>query len=208
MRDQKQTSAGSLELQRCHCASVWPFQQEWLFGAGGLRAAFLLPYETNLTVTRRSPGIHCCCEISSTKESTTTINPPAATQPVTSLVSVLIVTPLPGVTGCLHGVSIVIHIPVYWNAPMTLLCGHFSLRFSPQQQNDRMTSASLSGPQELNELCVICFLAIDLKSKSATLLVCKNFPGNEVAAFCFHVGAVVGPCRFSPYLPTIPVSPH
>lgn len=71
-----------------------------------------------------------------------------------------------------------------------------------------MTSASLSGPQELNELCVICFLAIDLKSKSATLLVCKNFPGNEVAAFCFHVGAVAGPGRFTPYLPTIPVSPH
>lgn len=77
MRDQKLTSAGSLELQRCHCASAWPFQREWLFGAGGPRAAsaaFVLPYETNLAVTSRSPGIHCCCEISSTRDGTTTIN--------------------------------------------------------------------------------------------------------------------------------------
>lgn len=39
MRDQKQTSAGSLELQRCHCESTRPSQQDCLFGAGSPRAA-------------------------------------------------------------------------------------------------------------------------------------------------------------------------
>lgn len=61
---------------------------------------------------------------------------------------------LPEVIGCLHIVSIVIHIPSHWNAPMTLLCGHFSFSFTPRWQNDRM---SLSGLQEFNELLLKCF---------------------------------------------------
>lgn len=137
IRDQKQTSAGSLELQRCHCASAWPFQQDWLFGAGGPRAAsaaFVLPYETNLTVTSRCRGIHCCCGISSAMNGTIT-----SSQSVTSLESQDLKFPqlraitslffflisLPGVPGCLHGVSIVIHILLHQNAPLTLLCGLF-----------------------------------------------------------------------------------
>lgn len=43
---------------------------------------------------------------------------------------------------------------------------------------------------------------------SATLLVSESFPGSGVAAFCFRVGAVMGPGWLSPYLETIPVSPH
>ncbi len=151
MKDQKQTSAGSLELQRCHCASAWPFQREWLFGAGGPRAAsaaFVLPYETNLAVTSRSPGIHCCCEISSTRDGTTTMNHhPSCCDPTSDLsvcarhnqkisqitgINFLVLPPSPRLTGCLRRVSIVIHIPSHWNAPMTLLCGHFSLWFSPR----------------------------------------------------------------------------
>jgi len=132
MRDQKQTSACSMGLQRWHCASARPFQRDWLFGAGGPRAAsaaFVLPYETNLTVTSQCRGMHCCCGVSSAMSGTIPIG-----QPVTSLVSqnlkfsqlsawtslFFILISLPG---CLHGVSIVIHILLHWNAPSTLLWG-------------------------------------------------------------------------------------
>lgn len=90
------------------------------------------------------------------------ITPYALTQPVTSQGPVII-TKFPkllaltsfffltiaGVTGCLHSVSTVINILSHWNAPMTLLCGHFSFCFSPRWQ---MTACLVSSPGDFNEL--------------------------------------------------------
>lgn len=70
MRDQKQTSVGSV-IQRCHCVTVWPFQWERLVGAGGPHAAsedFVWPKKRQIllwqaraeefttTVKPRAPG--------------------------------------------------------------------------------------------------------------------------------------------------------
>lgn len=69
-----------------------------------------------------------------------------------------------------------------------------------------MSLESLAALQELNELLLKCFLTIDLKSKSATLLVSENLPGSQ--PIVFGVRAVMGLGQLTPYLPTIPVSPH
>lgn len=56
--------AGVTEMPLCVC--VWPFQHEFLVGAGSphtASAAFVLAYETNLTVTSQSSEFHYYYEI-------------------------------------------------------------------------------------------------------------------------------------------------
>ena len=53
-------------MQECGPSSNAGCSVPW--GPQAASVAFVLPYETNLTVTSQGPGIHHCCEISSTRE--------------------------------------------------------------------------------------------------------------------------------------------
>lgn len=146
-------------------------------GPRATSAAFVLSYETNLGAGTTLPPLNPEDDLYGLCQNTYKNLKFPQLHALRSLF--LIIIPLPGVTGCLHSVSIVIHMPSHWNAPMTPLCGHFSFSFSLRLQNDRMSPVSLSALQELNELSLKCFLTIDLKSKSATLLTSKNFQGSQ-----------------------------
>lgn len=89
MRDQKQTSVSSLQLQRCHCASA--------FGCLVLGGACALPFcchmkQISLWHARVQEFTAAAVKSQAPKTTTppSTTTPPAATWPLTSLVSVII----------------------------------------------------------------------------------------------------------------------